>query len=167
MQIAKKLQPYYTYVYLHKYNNNANHSNCFAPTIISPSVKQGQLWKERFVLEILWKKWIIQVRKDYESVGVLWLSAWHRNSQGEIPYIQNVDVVLPGYISIKRGHLRVQFLVTSYESIFVDLPDLPVVVPRTQVVLEISGVTGHPLVNLILDLIYLLISGYNFMDWLE
>ena len=42
---------------------------------------------------------------------------------------------IPSNIRLEGGHLWVEFLVATYEGIFVDLPDLPIVVPRAEVAL--------------------------------
>ena len=51
--------------------------------------------------------------------------------------IASLEFVLnsPSNICIKRGHLRVEILVSLDEHVLIDLPDFPVVVPRAEIVL--------------------------------
>lgn len=67
---------------------------------------------------------------------------------------------VPGDVGVKGGNLRVEPLVSSDEGVFPDLPDLSVVVPRSQVVLEILCVVLHALIYHLLDLMCLLILLY-------
>jgi hypothetical protein len=72
----------------------------------------------------------------------------------------------PGDVSIKGRNLRFELLVATDESVLVDLPDLAVVVPRREIVLEICGVALHPAVDQILDLLYFFVMSNELMDWL-
>ena len=74
---------------------------------------------------------------------------------------------LPGNVSIKGRHLWVELLVSPNESIFVYLPDLPIVVPRWQIILEVSGICLHSSTDQSLYFVDLLISGHNIMDRLQ
>ena len=73
----------------------------------------------------------------------------------------------PGDIRIKGGHLRVELLVALDEGVLVDFPDLAVIVPRPQVVLQVGGVGLHPRVDLVLYLLDLFIAADDVLNWLK
>jgi len=72
----------------------------------------------------------------------------------------------PGNVSIERWHLWVQSLVAADERVFVDLPDFSVVVPGAQVVGQVLGITLHARTDHRLDLLRLVVSRHQLMDWL-
>lgn len=49
----------------------------------------------------------------------------------------------PGYVGIESRHRRVKTLVSANEGIFLDLPDLTMLVPGLQVGLQVSGIGRH------------------------
>ena len=73
----------------------------------------------------------------------------------EILYI--TLTVLPSNIGVEGGDLWVEFLVAADEGVLVDLPDLAVVVPCRQVVLQVGGISLHTTTHLQLDLVNLLV----------
>ena len=75
----------------------------------------------------------------------------------------------PRNICIEGGHLWVEFLISPDKGIFVNLPDLPVSVPGTEIVLEVGRVTLHPRTDLSLDLLDLIILTDYYVNglWME
>ena len=65
----------------------------------------------------------------------------------------------PCDIGIKGRHLWVQFLISADECVFVDFPDLAVVIPRGQVILQICRIELHPGIYLRLYFLYFFVSS--------
>lgn len=68
---------------------------------------------------------------------------------------------VPGNVCIKRRHWWVESLVSAYEEVLVDLPDLAVLVPGLQVGLQVGRVCRHAGRYGRLDLTHLLILLYR------
>lgn len=49
----------------------------------------------------------------------------------------------PRYVSIKSWHRRVKALISANEGVFLDLPDLTILVPGLQIGLEVSSISRH------------------------
>ena len=71
---------------------------------------------------------------------------------------------IPGNVSIKRRVLRVEFLISPNEGIFLNLPDFPVGVPCAQVVLQVLSIALHAGIDDVLDLLHFLVPRHHFTN---
>lgn len=52
-------------------------------------------------------------------------------------------IEVPSYVSIKSWHRGVKTLISANEGVFLDGPDLAMLVPSLQVSLQVSGISRH------------------------